>query len=208
MSLPLTRGQVLSGQAWLTANFAPEILAAVAGSPVTLPLACAIACKETGFIWIGRTQAVPAATLLARLVGDASGDVANAPRSAFPRNTAEFRARFGDAFADMLIAEANLARGLRGLSPAKIVYKGYGIFQYDLQHVVKDEAFFREKKWHAMGHCLAKLVAEFNVKWPLAKDDPKGQLWGAIRRYNGSGRRAEQYADHVTQFLAWCEGRD
>jgi hypothetical protein len=131
MNLPLSKNQVTKGAAWLHANFGAEIAQAVSGKPYSASIVCAIACKETGFIWIGRTN-MPAAVLLPLLVGDASGDVAGHPRNAFPKNTAEFRAEFGDAFADDLIAESNAARALRGLPPAHIVYKGYGIFQYDL----------------------------------------------------------------------------
>ena len=80
-----------------------------------------------------------------RAIGDASGDFPNTSRSAFPKDTPTFRAAFGDAFADMLIAEANASRALRNMGPKTWVYKGYGIFQYDLQHVHADKAFFRER---------------------------------------------------------------
>lgn len=204
MSLPLTRSQVLKGRAWLTNHFAVPLMKAKEGTPVTMPLLCAIALKETHNIWLPRVDTHTPDELLRRCVGDASGDVDGAPRSAFPRNTDEFRARFGDEFTDMLIAEANAARALRGLSPARIVYKGYGIFQYDLQHVVKDEDFFRERRWYGIEACAAKVIKELVRKFAASG----GEVRGAVRRYNGSGPRAEAYADVVMQFMAWCEGRD
>lgn len=203
MTIPLQRSQVLKGAAWLAANFAAPIQAAIAGTPVTLPLVQAIACKETHNIWLGRIDSVDPATLLACCVGDASGDFPGTSRSAFPTNTAAFRERYGDEFTDMLIAEANNARALRGYGPAEWVYKGYGIFQYDLQHVVKDPEFFRTRAWHRIGPCLEKLVAELTPRLEITG----GEVRGAVRRYNGSGPRAEEYADHVMQFMAWCEGK-
>lgn len=204
MSLPLTRSQVLKGRAWLTNHFAGPLMTAKAGTPITMPLLCAIALKETHNIWLPRVDSHTPDELLPLCVGDASGDVPGAPRNAFPKNTAEFRARYGDDFTEMLIAEANAARALRGLSPARIVYKGYGIFQYDLQHVVKDEDFFRERRWYRIEACAEKVIQELVRTFKASGGDVRG----AVRRYNGSGPRAEAYADDVMQFLAWCEGRD
>jgi len=203
MTLPLTRSQVLKGAAWLSANFTAETQTAIAGSPVTLPLVQAIACKETHNIWLPRIDSHPAGDLLGFCVGDASGDFPGTSRSAFPTNTAAFRAKYGPAFTDMLIAEANKARALRGLPAAAWVYKGYGIFQYDLQHVAADEAFFRERKWYDFEACAEKLVLELSRTFKASAGDVRG----AVRRYNGSGPRAEEYADVVMQFLAWCEGK-
>lgn len=53
------------------------------------------------------------------------------------------RQRYGDQFTQMLIDEANETRALRGFGPKDWVYKGYGIYQYDLQHVPGNEAFIR-----------------------------------------------------------------
>src|SRR5215212_8312869 len=103
MSLPLSKAQVVKGAGWLITNFGPAISTAVGGKPYSRAILCAIACKETGFIWIPRTDMDPA-DLLPRLVGDASGDVAGHPRSAFPKNTAAFRAKFGADFTNALIA--------------------------------------------------------------------------------------------------------
>lgn len=201
MALPLTKQQVLKGAGWLLANFAAEIDAAVAGKPYDMPIVCAIACKETGFIWISRSSTMTATRLLPLLVGDASGDVAGAPRTAFPKNTAAFRTDFGAPFTNKLIAESNNARALRGLSPAQIVYKGYGIFQYDLQHVRTDRAFFENLLWHKIGPCFQRLTKELDRSFAAAN----GNRREGVRRYNGSGPRAEIYADHVLAFADWCK---
>jgi len=201
MNLPLTKQQVVKGTGWLIANFGPNISNAVSGKPYSRSIVCAIACKEAGFIWISRTDAMAAAALLPLLVGDASGDVAGAPRSAFPKNTAAFRAKFGAPFTNKLIGEANNARSLRGLPPAKIVYKGYGIFQYDLQHVLTDQDFFENLRWHTMSACLAKLALELDRTFA----DSHGDVRGGVRRYNGSGPNAETYADHVMAFAEFAQ---
>jgi len=200
MALPLSKAQVVKGTGWLVTNFGPAITAAIAGKPYSRAILCAIACKETGFIWIPRTDMKPA-DLLPRLIGDASGDVAGHPRSAFPKNTAEFRAKFGAAFTDALIAESNKARAMRGLGPAQIVYKGYGIFQYDLQHVLQDQAFFQNDLWHTMDHCLERLTKELD----RAFNASGGNVRDGVRRYNGSGAAAQAYADDVMAFAEFAK---
>lgn len=203
MTIPLQRSQVLKGAAWLSANFGTAIHGAIAGTPVSLPLVQAIACKETHNIWLSRIDTHKPETLLAACIGDASGDFPGTSRGAFPKNTPAFRDRFGDEFTDMLIAETNQARALRGLPAAAWVYKGYGIFQYDLQHVQTDPDFFRNRAWHNIGPCIDKLLVELKRTFKASGGDVRG----AVRRYNGSGAQAEAYADHVMQFLAWCEGK-
>jgi hypothetical protein len=201
MNLPLSKAQVTKGAAWLHNNFAAQIAAAIEGKPYSAPIVCAIACKETGFIWIPRTEMAPG-DLLPLLVGDASGDIEGHPRHAFPQNTEEFRDQFGDDFTSLLTDESNAARALRGLGPAHIVYKGYGIFQYDLQHVMTDEVFFRNRLWHRIEGCLDRLTRELDRCFDAADDDTHD----AVRRYNGSGSAAETYADHVMAFADFCTG--
>ncbi|MFT8243766.1 hypothetical protein [Roseomonas sp. BN140053] len=202
MTLSLRRDQVLKGAAWLTSNFASPIAEAIRGTPVSIALVQAIACKETHNLWLSRTATHRPEELLANCIGDACGDVPECSRTAFPRNGGVFRAEYGDAFADALIAEANKMRAMRGMPPSKLLYKGYGIFQYDLQHVKADEDFFRKFQWHDMNHCLHRLMRELKKKFASAG----GNTREAVRRYNGSGARAEAYADEVMQFCSWCEG--
>lgn len=139
-------------------------------------------------------------TIIQRCVFDASGDYPGTSRSAFPVNTAAFKERYGSQFTDMLIEEANKTRRLQGWSDQKWIYKGYGIFQYDLQHVTTDQAFFRDRRWYSFEACLEKVVKELDDK--LAKKD--GDLWSAIKAYNGSGARATQYALNVKAFTTYC----
>jgi hypothetical protein len=200
MSLPLSKAQVVKGTGWLITNFGPAISAAVAGKPYSRAILCAIACKETGFIWIPRTDMDPA-DLLPRLIGDASGDVAGHPRGVFPQNTAAFRAKFGPTFTNFLIAESNKARAMRGLGPAQIVYKGYGIYQYDLQHVTPDREFFENALWHTMDHCLERLTKELDRTFAASHGDVRD----GVRRYNGSGAAAQTYADHVMAFAEFAK---
>ena len=97
---------------------------------------------------------------------------------AFPVNAAAFRDRYGDAITEELIDEANKTRALQGWGPEKWLYKGYGIYQYDLQHFPTDEAWFRDKKWATMDGCLSRLLQELKAKHAAAN----GDLRDTIRR--------------------------
>lgn len=185
---------------WLLANFGAELADAVASSPFDVPLLCAIACKEAGAYWLPLTPRRPPGEILGLCVYDASGDVAGAPRSAFPVNTTQFRRAYGETFTGMLVAETNKARAARGLAAAEMVYKGYGIFQYDLQHVRADEAFFRERKWYSFRECVKRAVGELKEKYQATHDVEE-----AVRAYNGSGPRARQYLRDVMRLLPYCE---
>lgn len=185
---------------WMLANFRAQLSDAVRSTPFSVPLLCAIACREAGSFWLPLTPSKSAAEILGLCVYDASGDVAGAPRSAFPINTAQFRLSYGDDFTGMLVDEANRARAARGLRPAAIVYKGYGIFQYDLQYVRTDEAFFRSKQWYSFSECVARAVGELKKKY-----EATGDIQEAVRAYNGSGPKAEQYAQDVMRLLPFCE---
>jgi len=89
---------------------------------------------------------------------------------------------------------------MRGMDPAQMVYLGYGIFQYDLQYVILDEAFFRDKQWYDFDQCLAPGMKELKSKFASTHD-----LWDAVRAYNGSGSDAEQYKQNVKYYYAICE---
>jgi hypothetical protein len=185
---------------WMVSNFQPELADAVRSTSFTVPLLCAIACRETGTYWLPLTPYNKAAEILGLCVYDASGDVGGIPRRAFPANTAQFRLAYGDAFTTMLIGEANKARTARGLHPASIAYKGYGIFQYDLQNVRTDEAFFRSKLWYSFTECVIRAIKELKKKY-----EATGDIQDAVRAYNGSGPKAEQYARDVIRLLPFCE---
>ena len=201
MSLPLTEAQTRKATRWLAANFGAAMRAAVAGTPFGVDLICGIACKETASMWIAWIdRGLSPDEIVSRAIGDASGDFPNTTRTAFPTDTAAFRAAFGDAFTDLLIAEANAMRALRGFGPKPWVYKGYGLFQYDLQHVQADPAFFQETQWHAFDACLSRVVGELQRKFQHT-----GELWAAVKAYNGSGPRADAYRDDVRILTGWAK---
>ena len=183
----------------MSSHYLADITAATAGSPIDANLVYAIACQETAAVWLPWIDTMTPDQVLARCVFDASGDITGKPRQAFPTNTAEFRSKYGDALTEQLIAEANQTRALRNLRPAQIVYKGYGIFQYDLQNIVDDPDFFKNRQWGDFRSCLDRLMREMNKKLAAAG----GNLHDAIRRYNGAGPAAELYAVHVLQMRDW-----
>lgn len=201
--LPLNEKQARQATGWLVRNFGPEMRAAIESTPAVpfgVDLLCGIVCQETAYAWLRFVDQLTPARVLARCVYDASGDAAGTTRTAFPKNTAAFRNRYGDAFTDMLIGEANETRALRGMAPKGWVYKGYGIFQYDLQYVATDEAFFRNRLWRSFDECLKRAMRELMTKYAA-----KGELWAAVKAYNGTGPRAERYKENVKIFTAWAK---
>lgn len=197
--LPIGRSQALKVARWLKTNFGSKLSAATQGSPFSVDHVCAIVCQETAYFWVSLIDELAPQTIIERCVLDASGDYPGTTRSAFPVNTTAFRARYGDGFTRLLIDEANKTRALRGYAPKQWVYKGYGLFQYDLQYVKSDEAFFQSKQWYDFGTCLLKAMGELNKKFAVT-----GDVWSAIKAYNGSGSKATQYANNVMRFKEWC----
>src|SRR6185503_7802194 len=199
MSLPISKSQAYKVAEWMKGNFSNQISQAVAATPFSVDIVCGIACQETAYFWLSFIDTLSVDEVLARCVLDASGDFPGTQRSVFPRNTDRFRSRFGDEFTEMLISEANKTRQLRGFGPQRWVYKGYGIYQYDLQYVIEDEEFFREKQWYQFEQCLNRLLKELKEKFETHHD-----IWKAIRAYNGSGQSATSYANNVIQFAHYC----
>jgi hypothetical protein len=205
MSTPISKTQAIRATQWLKLHFGEEIKQAVAGTPWDIDLVCAIACQETAYKWLLWIDKYPADIILQRCVFDASGDLPGTKRSAFPVNRAAFEQHYGKELAAMLVAEANKQRAMPqpdapgGYKPAQYLYKGYGIFQNDLQNIVADRSFFQEKKWYNMRDCLSHLVQELNNKAQQV-----GNLRNIVRAYNGRGKAAEVYADNVILFREWA----
>jgi hypothetical protein len=197
-ALPLSQAQGLRVHDWLTSNFAPSIAGAIAGTQIDARLVSAIVCKETAPVWLSWIGKMNPAQILERCVFDGSGDVPGTSRGAFPQNTAAFRARFGDELTAMLIAEANATRRLRGYDDQQWIYKGYGLFQYDLQHIADDADFFRNKQWRSIDACLTRFMSVLQDKLKTAQD-----LREAVRMYNGRGASAENYANQVMTMREW-----
>jgi hypothetical protein len=200
--VPLTRAQMGRLKAWMTQNFKDQIDPVIAGTPVDFDLVCAIAAKESAIYWIEFIDRMKPADLLPLCVFDASGDFPGTQRSAFPMNAAALRQApgYGDAITDMLIAESNKMRHvLRGFGPATYLYKGYGLFQYDLQNIVDDRPFFEQKLWYTFDHCIDRMMREMREK--LNRND--NDLTAAVVAYNGSGVRAQRYAESVMILRDW-----
>ena len=59
---------------WLVSNFGTQLANAVAATPFSVPLLCAIACREAGQYWLPFTTHMSATQVLGLCVYDASGD--------------------------------------------------------------------------------------------------------------------------------------
>ncbi|MHA3772673.1 peptidase S8/S53 subtilisin kexin sedolisin [Verrucomicrobiota bacterium sgz303538] len=181
--------------AWLKTHYGVQLVNAVQGTPFTVDNLCGIACQETAYFWLPFIDRLSPEEVCARCVLDGTGDVSGTEgdRNVFPRNAAEFRSRYGDSFTQMLIDEANKTRALHaGWSPKQWLYKGYGIFQYDLQFVAEDKEFFLSKLWYSFDECLKRVMQELTRTW-----NQHGNVFEAIQAYNGSGARARVYAQNV-----------
>jgi Putative peptidoglycan binding domain len=202
-SLPATclnAQQVKKVSTWMAQHYGPQITTAAAKIGVDANLIYAIACQETASLWFRWMETMTPDQVLARCVFDSSGDIPEGGREAFPKNTAEFRSRFGDALTQQLIDEANATRALRGLPPAQVVYKGYGVFQYDLQNIVSDSDFFANRGWANFQACLDRLIQVLTVKLSRAQ----GNIAEAVKAYNGAGPAADRYAAAVLQMREWA----
>lgn len=200
-NLPISKKSAEQCAHWLVDNFGTQLRAAVVGKAYGVKHLCAIVCQETAYKWVPWIDTMSVQAIVERAVYDASGDAEGTSRSVFPVNTAAFRARYGDQFTNMLIEEANKTRRLQGWSDKQWVYKGYGLFQYDIQSVIDDEDFFRNKRWYSFQASLDHAVSELDEKLRIEH----GDLWEAIRAYNGRGARARQYAANVKVFADYCE---
>ncbi|NKF90715.1 hypothetical protein GO286_03001 [Ralstonia solanacearum] len=199
MTLPITRDQAYSAAKWIKQNFGDKVAVATSGTPFDSDLLCGIACQETAYFWLSFIDKLSTDEVVARCVLDASGDYPGTRRSAFPVNTAAFVEMYGQEKADLLIAEANATRAIRGFGAASWVYKGYGLYQYDLQYVQDDPDFFFEKKWYDFDECLVRVVGELSEKYGESED-----LWTTVKAYNGSGSAATEYANNVMQYRQYC----
>ena len=197
---PLNAAQVKRARDWMAENFGAAIDAAALRNGVDSNLIYAIACQETASVWLAWIGKLPPDQVLARCVFDASGDAPGSERKPFPTNTQDFRSRFGDTLTTQLINEANATRQLRGYSPRQWVYKGYGLFQYDLQNIQSDADFFAGRKWGDIQSCLDRFSRVLSDKVAKAK----GDLMTAVRAYNGAGPNADRYAANVMQMREWC----
>jgi lysozyme len=199
--LPISLASARKATNWLMTNFGGSIRSATQDTPFSPALICALACQETAYFWLSLVSksgnSISPDEVIARCVLDASGDASGTSRSAFPKNTAAFYNEYDKAFGDMLVAEANATRALRGMGPKEWIYKGYGIFQYDLQFVREDEDYFRFKQWHDFETCLKRVMKELSSIYRRNG----GNLWETVRAYNGGGQSARDYRDNVKEYV-------
>jgi len=195
--LPISIQQAKKVCDFLLKNYDADFIQATKNTPFNKHHLVAIACQETAYIWFNWIGKFDASTILKRCVLDGTGDTKDTQgqRSAFPKNKTDFITKYPQTTLEMLIEEGNKTRQLRGFGSAEILYKGYGIFQYDLQYIINDGDFFLQKQWYNISDCLRKAMKELNGKYAISKD-----IWTSIRMYNGSGKRAENYRNNVQQF--------
>lgn len=193
---------------WLLDNYGQVLREKVAGTQVPLSLACAIACQESAYTWFDRsvfkTGRTPAQMMRLLVLDNVS------PRVAFPRDTSTLKHdhRFGD-LAPALIAISDASRRARGYTETGNLLYGYGLFQYDLQNIQADAAFWRDTTpgasvaglWGDAGACADRFVTEMNRK--LARHP--GDLKAAISAYNGSGANARAYGEIVFKFMGLAQ---
>lgn len=202
MELPLTKTATEKCANWMRNNFYGQIKEVTRGTPWTADLIISIALKETAQKWQMWIDDYSKEEILARCVFDASGDFPGTSRAAFPKNRQAFEKVYGPELTAMLVNEANLTRRMPqpddkdGYKPASYLYKGYGIFQYDLQHITTNPTFFTEKRWYNFTDCLWNCVEVLN---DIAKT--RDNLRGIVKAYNGTGQRADEYADSVLAFM-------
>lgn len=205
--MPLSYDHCIKCTGWMKSNFGNKIAEALKDTPFDEPLIYSIACQETAQRWSLWIDKYDAATILERCVFDASGDFPDTSRSAFPKNKNELQTEYGNEITQMLIAEANKMRAMpqpgqpKGFQPAEYLYKGYGIFQYDLQFIKDDKDFFVKKLWYSIDECISRVLKELKIKWSKHPND----YFSTVKAYNGSGTRAEQYAQRVSQFYTWIK---
>jgi hypothetical protein len=195
--LPLTEKQAKKAIEWLQTNFGDAIENAITGTPFEAKHIYGIALQETAYRWINWIDKVSANDVLKYCIFDATGDTPDTKgeRKAFPTCKENMLGSYPASFVEMLVSEGNKMRQIMGWSAKDFLYKGYGIFQYDLQFVKNDKAFFEQKLWYSFDECLKRCVKELNGKYAIHKN-----IFASIKGYNGAGVAATNYANNVTYF--------
>lgn len=151
---------------WFKTNFGTRIAEATEGSPISVDLVTAIAVQETGYIWDALIEHHRGD--VAAVLEGCVGDTLDAPnRSAFPRNRVALENEpHGEQMFD--IGREALATLAEVNADYRRVYerdenkfcRGYGILQYDLQHIRRDPDYFLERQWLDFDICLEKCLNE------------------------------------------------
>ena len=150
---------------WFKDNFSADVIPALAGTPLSFDLICAITFQASGEFWSRLRRDLPREEVLRLSVGDTL-DEPN--RSAFPKNKDALIGVDGGQemfdLAHQLLVEMAEATGIEAYErvarrPNKFVH-GYGIFQYDLQFFRTDPDFFLEQRWKSIDACIEKMMGE------------------------------------------------
>lgn len=152
---------------WFKDTYQDKINKKLPGTPFDLPLIMAIAYQETGYVWskmIGKTT--PDDLLLC-----CTGDTLDFPkRNAFPKNREELEA-YKDGKEMFSVAREALKNVGRWNTTFKNLYennpdkfcRGYGIFQYDLQHFKINPTFFLQKEWADIDKIIDMVINELKA---------------------------------------------
>ena len=183
---------------WFKSNFGQEIEEATDGTPISIDLVSAIALQETGYLWSALLR--HHAGNLEKVLEGCVGDTIDYPsRRAFPRNreALESISHGNELFGIARMSLAGLAeingtyRKVYERDPDRFC-RGYGILQYDLQHMKGDPDFFLKMQWSDFGVCLDKCLKE---------------LTNALRKRGFEGRDELSDFDAATVAIVYNRGR-
>ena len=151
---------------WFKTTFGSKIAQKVAGTPLSVDFITAIALQETGYLW--DKLITHHGGNVDKILEGCVGDTIDAPsRRAFPKNKAELLTiqhgaqmfAIGRAALQTLAdIDATYRQVFLG-NPNKFC-RGYGILQYDLQHIKVNPAFFLQRQWTSFDVCLDRAVGE------------------------------------------------
>lgn len=148
--------------AWFKANFLDEMAAAVKGTLLTVDFLTALACQESGEIWpIARKKIADISKVMALCVGDTLDG-----RGAFPKTLQELlNAPNGQAMFDMgrkALEEMAAVVGGEYKEMAKMPKKychGFGVYQVDIQHFLKEPQYFLTRQWETFDGSLKRAIS-------------------------------------------------
>lgn len=164
---------------WFQSQFRDAAEKELAGTPFTFPLVLAVAMQETSYLWMRVYKTMSASEVLAACAGD-SLDAPN--RSAFPTDKDDLLshpmgASMFTIARNALARTATIDKGYLGaMKNGDKFCRGYGIFQYDLQHFKKNPDFFVQQKWDDFSECLRLLKSELQEAHKRAYRPPKPTL--------------------------------
>lgn len=168
---------------WFKSHFESKIDAAVAGTPFSKDLITAIACQETGYLWNTLRRHMPVERVLELCVGDTIDfKPPNKGRKAFPKNKDALLAhpRGREMFLiarQALVDMAQYISEYRGAADNPVKFcRGFGIFQFDLQHLDQDPDYFLSQGWANFDVCLAHCVEELKSAQDRARLGYKNRL--------------------------------